>query len=245
MTAKKVINYEKQWVREKAYPRPNKFSYGRSEPWCADFQHYCLDACGYKAFTKKFSNFAYCPAIWADAGRMGYRKYSGKPGDLVLFDWNGDKVSDHIGMVVRKGNGGYYTVEGNTSSLSASNGNCVQVRFRETRFIRGFVRPPYKKAKPFKKPAPLSYKGKMPTLIKHNDGTYLAISSKKSKNAKLLQKFLNWYMDAGLATDGIYGKMTKQAVYTFQKHENLVKDGVFGKKSLKAAQVYKAAETLR
>lgn len=110
-TAKQIINFEKSWVREKPYPRPNKFSYGRKEPWCADFQHYCLDQLGMESFTKKFSNFAYCPAIWADAGKMGYRKYSGKPGDLVLFDWNGDKVSDHIGMVVKKVSGGYYTAE--------------------------------------------------------------------------------------------------------------------------------------
>ena len=237
-TAKKVINYEKQWVREKAYPRPNKFSYGRNEPWCADFQHYSLDQCGMSAWTRKFSNFAYCPAIWADAGRMGYRKYSGKAGDLVLFDWNGDKVSDHIGMVVSKSTGGYYTVEGNTSSLSASNGNCVQVRFRETRWIRGFVRPPYKKAKPFKKPKAGTYRGKLPELIKHSDGKYLEVSAKANKQAKRLQNFLNWYMDAGLVCDGIYGKMTRQAVYTFQKHEGLTKDGIFGEKSLAAATRY-------
>lgn len=238
-TAKKVIAYEKSYVREKPYARPNKFSFGRDEPWCADFQHYCLNQTGMKNFTKKFSNFAYCPAIWNDAKTLGYRKYSGKPGDLVLFDWNGDKVSDHIGMVVKKGNGGYWTVEGNTSSASWSNGNCVQVRFRETRWIRGFVRPPYKKAKPFKKPKKHSYTGKLPKLAKHKDGYYLAISDKKSAEVKKLQKFLNWYMSAGLTVDGYYGKMTKQAVYTYQKHEVLSKDGVFGKKCLARAKEYK------
>lgn len=245
-SAKQMIAQEKSYVRDKSYPRPNIFSYGHSEPWCADFQRYNLEQGGYRDWVKKFPNrFCNCPSIWSKAGELGCRKYSGKPGDLVLFDWNGDKVSDHIGMVVKKNNNGTYTtVEGNTSNVNNSNGNCVQVRVRETRFIRGFVRPPYISEKPFSKPKVKTYTGKVITLKKHNDdsaygaGKYLAFGDYKNTNVKYLQKFLNWYMNAGLAVDGNYGKMTKQAVHTFQKLEGLTTDGIFGAKSKEAADKY-------
>lgn len=238
MSVKQTLNFERRFVREKPYYPPNQFSYGNDEPWCADFQRYCLEHTGLKDWVRDFPNrFAYCPSIWTYAGRHGYRKYSGKPGDLVLFDWNGDKVSDHIGMVLKAGRGGYWTVEGNTSSASWSNGNCVQVRFRETRYIRGFVRPPYK---PYKRPEPKKggFKGSKINLLKHRDGNYLGFGDYGSKNVKKLQKFLNWYADAGLAEDGDYGKMTKEAVYAFQKANGLTIDGVVGRQTLAKIELF-------
>ena len=244
-TAKQMVAQEKSYVRDKPYGRPNMFSYGFNEPWCGDFQRYNLEQGGYKEWVKKFpKRFCYCPSIWEKSKELGCRKYSGIPGDLVLFDWNGNKVADHIGMVVKKNsNGTYTTVEGNTSNVSNANGNCVQVRVRETRFIRGFVRPPYKEEK-FVKPKLNSYTGKKIKLNDHSalatygEGKYLAVGDAKCSGVKYLQQFLNWYMDAGLAVDGIYGKMTKEAVYAFQKIEALTKDGVFGTDDKKAANAY-------
>lgn len=245
-TAKQMVAQEKGYVREKPYGRPNKFSYGYSEPWCADFQRYNLEEGGYKEWVKKFpKRFCYCPDIWTKAGQLGCRKYSGIPGDLVCFDWNGNKVSDHIGMVVKKNaNGTYTTVEGNTSNVSNANGNCVQVRVRETRFIRGFVRPPYKDEKPFEKPKEKTYTGAKIKLKEHTKnstygaGKYLAVGDYYDANVKALQKFLNWYGDAGLAVDGCFGKLTKEAVYAFQKLEGVTKNGMFDKETKKAADKY-------
>ncbi|MBX3172253.1 MAG: CHAP domain-containing protein [Candidatus Eremiobacteraeota bacterium] len=87
-------------------------------PWCAAFainmmkDHGVLD-------TKGLSNPNYCPTIksWArDKGIWGESgKYTPKPGDAVLFDWEGDGTSDHIGIVEAVKNGKVYTIEGNSS----------------------------------------------------------------------------------------------------------------------------------
>lgn len=235
-TAREVLNIEKRYVRHKPYYPPNIFSYGNNEPWCADFQRYCLEKAGMKSWVSKFPfRFCNCEAIWKYAGKIGCRKYSGKPGDLVIFDWNKDNIGDHIGMVIKKNkDGSYVTVEGNTSNINNSNGNCVQIRTREVRFIRGFVRPPYKAEKPLepKKEGTYAYKGKKMGLNRHRDGLYLHLGDHGSKNVKRLQKFLNWYGNAGLEVDGVFGKMTMEAVYAFQKSQGLTCDGIVGKDTL-------------
>lgn len=53
-------------------------------------------------------------------------------GDLVFFDWNGDKRYDHVGIFngwKTKGKD-FYTVEGNTSLTNQSNGGEVMSRTR-------------------------------------------------------------------------------------------------------------------
>ena len=61
----------------------------------------------------------------------------------------------------------------------------------------------------------------------------------RSSQVKKLQKFLNWYGDYKLKSDGYFGKSTRTAVKKFQKAEGLKVDGVFGKKSLKVAKTIK------
>lgn len=36
-------------------------------------------------------------------------------GDIIFFDWEGDNVADHTGIVEKTENGTVYTIEGNTS----------------------------------------------------------------------------------------------------------------------------------
>lgn len=88
-------------------------------PWCAAFamnlidQHKLLDLDG-------LSNRNYCPTIknWAQ-GKKIYGtpdKYKPKPGDAILFDWQGGRNDvEHIGLVEKVKNGKVYTIEGNSS----------------------------------------------------------------------------------------------------------------------------------
>lgn len=88
-------------------------------PWCAAFamnlidQHKLLDLDG-------LSNRNYCPTIksWAQ-GKKIYGtpdKYTPKPGDAILFDWEGGRNGvEHIGLVEKIKNGKVYTIEGNSS----------------------------------------------------------------------------------------------------------------------------------
>lgn len=89
---------------------------------------------------------AYVPYVRNDfraAGRWITDRYAGWPGDFVLFDWTGDGVGDHIGVVERYlGVGEYLTWEGNTG------GNRLEQRRRPISTIMGFARPPYDTAGP-------------------------------------------------------------------------------------------------
>ena len=88
---------------------------------------------------------AYCPWI-VTAGKKAGQTVStknAKAGDVVLFDWGGDGVSDHVG-IVESNNGSYLTcIEGNTSSGNDSNGGKVQRRTRAYSTVICIIRPKY------------------------------------------------------------------------------------------------------
>ena len=77
--------------------------------------------------------------------KMNIKKGFAKKGDLVLFDFNHNGTSDHIGIVVSVNKGSYTTIEGNTGSGSNTNGGMVQKRTRYNSQINYFVRPKYNK----------------------------------------------------------------------------------------------------
>lgn len=97
--------------------------------WCAEFVSYCYAAAGSKQIVKR-NRWAYCPFIVnaARAGQFGLTvTRDPKRGDIVLYDWAGDGISDHVGLFdewVAKGTS-FRSVEGNTSPSDASNGGAV------------------------------------------------------------------------------------------------------------------------
>lgn len=67
-------------------------------PYCAMFTSYCLDWAGVPCAGMPS---AYCPDI-VSAGEDAGATVScedAEPGDLVLFDWGGDGLADHVGIV--------------------------------------------------------------------------------------------------------------------------------------------------
>lgn len=82
-----------------------------------------------------------------------------------------------------------------------------------------------------------TYTGAVIKLGRHKDGAYIGLNS-NGNHVKNLQKFLNWFLDAGLVVDGIYGNATKSAVEMFQRKVRITADGVFGKVSLAKANEY-------
>lgn len=125
--------------------------YGESGvPYCAMFASYVFAHAGASCAGLPA---AYCPYIVRDAKAAGkaVRKYDAQPGDLVLFDWGGDGVADHVG-IVEQNNGTYLTtIEGNTSSGqsgSQSNGGGVYRRVRSFGVVCCVVRPDYGGSRP-------------------------------------------------------------------------------------------------
>jgi len=93
-------------------------------PWCAAWAMNMLRDHGVLSLDG-LSNPNYCPTIknWAQNKGIwgGKGNYTPKPGDAILFDWQGDGTADHIGIVERVENGKVYTIEGNSSDSVKKN----------------------------------------------------------------------------------------------------------------------------
>ncbi len=105
--------------------------------WCAEFVSYIFEHVGLRF------RYAYVPFALADAkaGKNGLR-YHAKPkrGYAVCFDWEGNGVADHMGIVVSVNrDGSVNTIEGNTSPADFSNGGMVMRRVRYPYQIAGYI----------------------------------------------------------------------------------------------------------
>lgn len=89
---------------------------------------------------------ASCPVMgdFAIAKKMDVKWGNHKRGDIVLFDFNRNGTSDHIGIVIKVNSNSVETVEGNTGSNN-TNGGQVQRRTRYKSEINYFIRPKYTK----------------------------------------------------------------------------------------------------
>lgn len=111
--------------------------YGTSGvPYCAMFVSWVMAQAGAKC---EGIPGAYCPWILT-AGRKAGKLASAadaRAGDVVLFDWEGDGISDHVGFVERNSGGVLHTIEGNT------NNGAVARRTRSYGTVCGVIRPDY------------------------------------------------------------------------------------------------------
>lgn len=117
----------------------NKTKYGKwfgldGVPWCGIFVSWVYAQAGQQlppiGFTKGFAGCQTAVA-WFTRNRMLTK--TPKPGDIVFFDFNGDKRYDHTGIFVAKDKwdpGRFETIEGNTSMANQANGGSVMRRSR-------------------------------------------------------------------------------------------------------------------
>ncbi|HEV2448531.1 MAG TPA: hypothetical protein VGS58_21510 [Candidatus Sulfopaludibacter sp.] len=102
--------------------------------------------------TRYFRPSPSCGAIMTGARKMGIWRPAGdepadaiaemRPGDLVLYCWNGSGLPEHVGLFRADAGGSVRTVEFNTSpgqGGSQVNGHGVFVRTRPARFVVGSV----------------------------------------------------------------------------------------------------------
>lgn len=83
--------------------------------------------------------WAYCPYVEDDFRSAGrWHESDPEPGDLVLYDWDGDGWADHVGMLREIRNDGALLVyEGNTDE------GALRLKVRGTTYVRGYARPPW------------------------------------------------------------------------------------------------------
>ena len=155
----------------------------------------------------------YVPYIRAWAKKNGAWKTSGqKDGDLVIFDWGGDGIADHVGIVWRDENAsGYRSIEANTSAGSTgsqSNGGGVHVRYRGRKSIQGWV--------------------DLDKLV--NASGAKAVGGSTTSPVKESGK-----ASGALVVDGILGRKTAQEI---QQRRGVTVDAIIGPKTISAWQKY-------
>ena len=67
-----------------------------------------------------------------------------QPGDIVIYDWEGNGHADHIGIFIRWTSTARIAIEayeGNTSTSNNSDGGSVMVRTRSRNLIKSFINP--------------------------------------------------------------------------------------------------------
>ena len=92
-------------------PRSGKISYGTS--WCAAF----VSAVAIKTGnTGVIPVDCYCPRMINNfAHRTNNKSYTPQGGDVVFYDWNNNKIPDHVGMIESVSGNNVTAIEGNYS----------------------------------------------------------------------------------------------------------------------------------
>ena len=200
----------------------------QGSPWCGAFVYWVLQK--HKVgdhpigktgifYTPAIVNAAKAQGIWRSDSTASLSKI--KPGDLVLFDFNGSGNAQHVGFAEKYlGGGNVQTIEGNTSPTnrgSQNNGGGVYRRVRNTASIMGYV--------------------DMSKWLATGTGTTAAKTESRSTWLSKKIAVHGWLSPAtikrlqaevGAPVDGILGPQTKKAV---QKWLGVSQDGVWGPKT--------------
>lgn len=112
---------------------------GRVE-WCACFVSWCADVCGYieAGIIPKFASCVAGEQWFKSRGQWQDRNYTPRTGDIIFFDWNGNGVTQHVGIVESVADGRVNTIEGNTSDSCARRSYSL-----DSRQIYGYGIPAY------------------------------------------------------------------------------------------------------
>lgn len=227
MTANDILAVAKSQLGVKESPAgSNKCKYcteyGVTTAWCVIFLWWCFKQAGTSSLFYGGKKCASCSVLmgWAKSNKQwitkGYR-----PGDLLLYDWNGDGKPEHIGICTAVSGSTLTAIEGNTAVGNDSNGGQVMERTRKVSQVLGAVRPKYETAS-----------GATATKTEDND-VKIPVIKKGSKGAmvKATQILLNGYgYNCGTA-DGDFGAKTDAAVRKYQAAKKLTVDGEVGEKT--------------
>jgi hypothetical protein len=126
----------------------NKFAatakHPNHQPWCATFIVACFAKAGALAAIKNTSS---CIDLlkWGKTKKAIVELKDAKKGDLILMDFTGSKIPQHVGIASKDFNPqlkNIETIEGNTSdSGSQANGDGVYRKVRPAQFVLAVVRP--------------------------------------------------------------------------------------------------------
>lgn len=84
--------------------------------WCACFVSWCANECGYidAGVIPKFAGCVLGSQWFMERGQWADGSIEPTVGAIIFFDWEGDGITDHVGIVEKCENGIVYTIEGNS-----------------------------------------------------------------------------------------------------------------------------------
>ena len=99
------------------------YGFGSRVEWCACFVSWCANECGYieAGVIPKFAGCVQGSQWFKDRGLWQNSNFEPSAGQIIFFDWEGDGLTDHVGIVERVENGTVYTVEGNSGDACRQN----------------------------------------------------------------------------------------------------------------------------
>ena len=124
----------------------NYYGLAKGTAWCAAFVSYIMAKASAKSLFYGSKPVFYVPyaQAWLAKNCAHVKMADAKPGDIVVFTWDGTGNNsehgsrDHIGFIRKKGTPKTaYTIEGNT------NGGIVANKTRALKWIYGIYRPKY------------------------------------------------------------------------------------------------------
>lgn len=117
---------------------------GSGYPWCMAFCQWVYAQASVKLPS---TTTASCTAMMEAAKRnVCFVDRNYKPGDLLLFNFDGKKtVATHCGIAKEVVGNTVYSIEGNTAVGNDTNGGSVMLRARKIRHIVGAVRPKFER----------------------------------------------------------------------------------------------------
>ena len=238
-------NITKYWAKH--YPK------WQGSPWCGAFVYWVLQERGVKDvplgktgifYTPSIVNAAKSQGVWRSDSVASLSKI--KPGDIVLFDFNGSGHAKHVGFAEKYlGNGLVQTIEGNTSSSNAgsqNDGGGVYRRTRSTGTIMGYVDMSKWLAVNAKDPSFVGYKSAASTPTKAPTSTLRKkwLAKKIAVHGLLsVGTISRLQAEVNASIDGKLGSQTKRAV---QKWLDVSQDGIWGRNTIKALQRKVGAE---
>jgi len=154
--ANAVLAVAKKYVDQGYKEGPNNESifgawYGEDhQSWCAMFVSYCFaqaNALPLIAGIQSPKGFAYCPIAVQHftTTHQLVPVSSAQAGDIVFFNWDGQKLPEHVGLVVSNNPATktLTTYEGNTGApgVNQSNGDGCYQKQRQYQFVVAVARP--------------------------------------------------------------------------------------------------------
>ena len=141
-TAKQILNLAKKQIGNTRTKYVK--AYGVNTDWCVIFIWWLFMELKSSSLFYDGKKTAYVPSVdnWGAINKLFVAKKNAKIGDLVIFDWYGDKTRDHIGIIEKvNDNGTITTIEGNTTTKAGK----VDRKTRLMSDVYHIIRPKYAK----------------------------------------------------------------------------------------------------